>query len=664
MDHQISTDTSPNVRTRSTRAATLDHAAAWWNDVSDKITNKLTSRLTNCKKSKNIRLIFDNINTYIQNIQNTASNTNNDNFVIHGTSIYSPHTTNNVSGNLSPNQQLDIPAQCSRRSSTDNTSHSNTILSSLTINTSVSNSNTRRNSTDTITSNDTIHSTGNDVLNSIKGGMNGLITSFKSLNSTRHASRRNSNDSNTLQLRHTSIATVNEYNTNYDTIDNMDLKEYYSAEVKESSPTIHIESNSAISLLSPTTGTLYGHINNFSPHTFNYATPQSMTQLHSISVELENIVNIMYGDLETKLVDKELAAECCDELCNESDLLLYLICSIEQLEFESRKNLCKIVEYMMNEYHDKTVQYIVFRSEILHKLVDIYDYHPSVISNTQSQLLSCRSDSTVDTINNNNKPNNIVQSFIQQHSSSNTNSSTNTTPVLTSTATMTTTPTLSSMPALSAPSSTTRFDTQLILCCDLILRSLLSDRDITAKFLNAEPSLLTRYFHYSQLPVFELSSHAFDTLRLILLQYSELGYYYIIHHYTEFIELYNQLLQLHDNYYIKYQACKLLYDIISQSHEIQLLYCTDSNNLRITMINLKGNKQIQKQVYYILHVFICNYNAQSNIQRILYNNKDNFIKFLEQFECDTDDTRLIQSKVQMVEALQLIDTNVGTTVQQ
>lgn len=639
-------DTSPVVRTRSNRAVTLDDAAEWLNSVGDKLQAKLTSRHSKSLQQHPKQLI-DTIEIYLKHVTESYN------------SLMSPNSASIIQTNDIQRTQL------SRRVSDNDsiqqqTNNNNTILSQLTLNLP----STRRNSTDELTPN---NSNTNELLHSIKGGLSDLVSSFKSLNSSRNNnhntnnynnnnnhSRRNSNDYSNFNLpRKISIVTINENSTEL-TIDtsNSALKDYYMNETKEcnSGNNNSIDVNSGNNMLSPlSANSIYVRTSQTSPN-FTFRTNNNNNILPaSIHNELEQLVHILYGDVEYKITDPILQNECCLLLVDEHDILKNLILHIDILEFESRKNLCKIIEFLMQQYTDKTVQYIVFKPEILYKLANVYDinnntYYNSLVNN----ILSTRSDSS-----------------IAYNSINNTN--TVTTPVLTSTSI--TTPTLTAIQehnlnlnnnnnnnVNSTITPGSKLDTQLVLCCDLILRSLLSHHAVTAKFLNTEPSLVWPFFNYSQVSIFELSSHAFDTLKYILTQHTDISNFYITHHYDIFIEHINKLLELNDNYYIQHNTWKLLYTLLQQSNELCNMYINDVNNLRIAMINLKAsNKLQQKQVYYVLHMFICNNNKSAQIERIISNNRDNFVRFLEQFENDTDDQHLIHSKVQMLEALNSID---------
>ena len=200
-------------------------------------------------------------------------------------------------------------------------------------------------------------------------------------------------------------------------------------------------------------------------------------------------------------------------------------------------------------------------------------------------------------------------------------------------------------------------DVSVALCGDAIFRACVQCESVCETIFNTRPSLVMPFFKYVELPSFDVSSHATDTLRLLLTAHPIPASNFLRENYSEFFASYNLLLRS-DNFIVKVNAFNLLSLLLFErsNHDVMMKYVNDAEHLRIAMIQLRNpNKALQLAVFNVLKVFIPNPFKADSIVRILTANKRNFLNFLQQFERDSKDEVLICHKQEMIDAFNALD---------
>jgi calcium binding protein 39 len=101
---------------------------------------------------------------------------------------------------------------------------------------------------------------------------------------------------------------------------------------------------------------------------------------------LSQIKFMLYGDGEKEPVASDVSKLCEAHLS--SNLLLRYLEHIERLEFEARKDVAQIYNYLLRQRKDKAIPYITEHPQILAMLVSGYD-NPEIALNSGSILREC-----------------------------------------------------------------------------------------------------------------------------------------------------------------------------------------------------------------------------------------------------------------------------------
>jgi len=160
------------------------------------------------------------------------------------------------------------------------------------------------------------------------------------------------------------------------------------------------------------------------------------------------------------------------------------------------------------------------------------------------------------------------------------------------------------------------------------------------------------FFRYLDLPTF-INSHAFATFKLLLTSFPTHAAAYLRSNYDSFFPRYNRLLAHSDNYLTKVQSFSFLGELLMEraNQEVMMRYVNESENLKISMLALRGPKAIQLAVFNVLKVFVPNPFKSDAVARMLTQNKRTFLAFLDEFEKESEDETLIAHKAEMTHAL-------------
>ncbi|KAF3784248.1 Calcium-binding protein 39 [Nymphaea thermarum] len=159
-----------------------------------------------------------------------------------------------------------------------------------------------------------------------------------------------------------------------------------------------------------------------------------------------------------------------------------------------------------------------------------------------------------------------------------------------------------------------------------------------AKYL-LESTSFELFFKYVDLPNFDVASDAFATFKDLLTKHEDVVSAYLISHYEQFFDLYEQLLTS-PNYVTRRQSLKLLSEFLLEAPNSQVMvrYVSEVQNLRIIMKLLKdSSKNIQMSAFHIFKVFVANPNKPPDVTAVLVKNHDGLLPLLHNLPFSKDD---------------------------
>jgi calcium binding protein 39 len=186
---------------------------------------------------------------------------------------------------------------------------------------------------------------------------------------------------------------------------------------------------------------------------------------------------------------------------------------------------------------------------------------------------------------------------------------------------------------------------EIALNCGIIIREVIRHEELTPLVLE-DRELFGAFFKYVQLSTFDVASDAFATFKALLTKHKVLCAKFLEAHFDEVFNEYNQLLQS-DNYVTKRQSLKLLGELLQnrQNFRVMMKYINSSDNLKIMMNLLRGTtRAIQFEAFHVFKIFVANPKKSDPVIRILLQNKEKLIEFLQKFTKDPDDATFNEEK--------------------
>lgn len=174
-----------------------------------------------------------------------------------------------------------------------------------------------------------------------------------------------------------------------------------------------------------------------------------------------------------------------------------------------------------------------------------------------------------------------------------------------------------------------------------------------AKYL-LESSSFDLFFNYVELPNFDVASDAFATFKELLTRHESVVSEYLNTHYVKFFGLYERLLTS-VNYVTRRQSLKLLGDILLEKPHatVMMQYISEVQNLRMMMTLLKDtSKNIQALAFHLFKVFVANPRKPPSVVKVLLQNRDKLLTFLEDFHLDKEDEQFEEEKELLIKELE------------
>ncbi|XP_038720112.1 calcium-binding protein 39-like isoform X1 [Tripterygium wilfordii] len=170
---------------------------------------------------------------------------------------------------------------------------------------------------------------------------------------------------------------------------------------------------------------------------------------------------------------------------------------------------------------------------------------------------------------------------------------------------------------------------EIALNCGNMLRECIKF-PILAKYI-LESASFELFFKFVELPNFDVASDAFSTFKDLLTKHSDVVSGFLVAHYEEFFDLYENLMTS-SNYVTKRQSLKLLSEFLLESPNSQVMkrYILEVRYLKVMMTLLKDSrKNIQIASFHIFKVFVANPNKPREIKVILAKNHDKLLELLQ-----------------------------------
>lgn len=343
------------------------------------------------------------------------------------------------------------------------------------------------------------------------------------------------------------------------------------------------------------------------------------------------------GSSSQPIIDPKLVQEVID-LFFEYDLFFRLLEVIRFLEFEARKSFTRLFTYVLSQCKEKSIPYVLSKNHHAHSssapATNYYHLHNTRHNQILYLLIAAYDDKDVsvalscDAILRACIPSRALACELLKCFPPESDSSSSSSAASSSFSSSTSTNTASTTASTNTPSPS------------------ISD------------TMIDPFFRYLDMPNFDVNSHAFATFKLLLAHpdHLDLSSEFLLYYYESFFNSYNKLLSSDSNYLTRVQAYNFLGELfLLPSHqEIMMRYVNDATHLKLAMLALKdggSQKGLQMAVFQVLKIFIPNPYKTEAVARILSINKKNFVRFLTEFERDTDDVTLQSHKQEMMESL-------------
>ena len=197
---------------------------------------------------------------------------------------------------------------------------------------------------------------------------------------------------------------------------------------------------------------------------------------------------------------------------------------------------------------------------------------------------------------------------------------------------------------------------EVALACGMMLKEA-ARHDIVAAALLKSPSFWLFLTDYVNLKDFDVSADSFDLVRVLLTRHKTLAAKFILENYDFFFECFHHLLQS-KNYVTCRESLRLLSDILldRSNYATMMRYIAQSDNLKIFMLLLRSKKlRIQLEAFHVFKVFVANPKKHPTITKVLYQNKEKLLAFLQDFHNDKSDDQFIEERQLILDTLTALD---------
>uniref|UniRef100_A0A0D9X0W2 MO25-like protein n=2 Tax=Leersia perrieri TaxID=77586 RepID=A0A0D9X0W2_9ORYZ len=180
-----------------------------------------------------------------------------------------------------------------------------------------------------------------------------------------------------------------------------------------------------------------------------------------------------------------------------------------------------------------------------------------------------------------------------------------------------------------------------------MLRECIRHQSIARYVLESEH--MKKFFHYIQLPNFDIASDASATFKELLTRHKATVAEFLSKNYDWFFSEFNSRLLSSTNYITKRQAIKLLGDMLldRSNSAVMMRYVSSKDNLMILMNLLRdSSKNIQIEAFHVFKLFAANKNKPTEVVNILVTNRSKLLRFFAGFKIDKEDEQFEADKEQ------------------
>lgn len=203
------------------------------------------------------------------------------------------------------------------------------------------------------------------------------------------------------------------------------------------------------------------------------------------------------------------------------------------------------------------------------------------------------------------------------------------------------------------------------LNCGLMIRDCASHSSIVKALLDL--NCLSTLMNCVQNTSLDVSMDAFLTLRELLMTNPQLASQYVETHFDEFFGQFHGLLRS-DDYVTMRQCLRLLGQILlcKGFSPVMLRYVNDETFLIMHMKLLQDKSDhIKFEAFHIFKMFVANPRKMPKIQRILYQNRDRLIRYIEKFKPAADyekDAQFLHDRQTTLERIRKLEALAINTV--
>lgn len=169
-------------------------------------------------------------------------------------------------------------------------------------------------------------------------------------------------------------------------------------------------------------------------------------------------------------------------------------------------------------------------------------------------------------------------------------------------------------------------------------------------------NIIWTFFKYLDSPKFDIASDAFSTFKDLLSIHKELASGFLEKNYDQFFESYLALTAT-NNYVTRRQSLKLLGELLLDRSNFTVMtkFISSSTNLKLMMNLLRDRSRcIQYEAFHVFKVFVANPNKPPLVLRILVQNKQLLIKFLNNFQNEREDEQFTEEKAFLLKQVQAL----------
>jgi len=191
-------------------------------------------------------------------------------------------------------------------------------------------------------------------------------------------------------------------------------------------------------------------------------------------------------------------------------------------------------------------------------------------------------------------------------------------------------------------------DPEIALTCGNMLRECAKFDLLTKIMLHGE--IVWALFKYLDSVKFDIACDAFATLKDILTIHKELASAFLESNYDKFFDKYLSLLEK-DNFVTRTQSLKLLGELLLDRSNFNVMtkFISSSTNLKLMMNLLRDrSRRIQYEAFHVFKVFVANPNKTPLVLRILIQNKEKLLRFLNNFQNEKDDEQFKEEKAFLI----------------